>query len=83
MKKMVTRKIDSQGRIVLPVEWRRKVLKGDKVVVLEFDDRIEIYPVKADLSQFIDAVDITISEETYLDYHRLRKTIREESNAIS
>lgn len=83
MKEMVTRKIDSQGRIVLPVAWRRKVVNSDKVVVLAFDDRIEIYPGEADLSQFIDAVDIPISEETYLDYHRLRKTIREEANAVS
>ncbi|NIQ04425.1 MAG: AbrB/MazE/SpoVT family DNA-binding domain-containing protein [Candidatus Korarchaeota archaeon] len=80
---MVTRKIDSQGRVVIPVEWRRKVLKGDTVIVLQFDERIEIYPVGADLSEFIDAVEVELSEEDFLDYHTLRKKLREGSHALS
>ncbi len=83
MKKMVTRKVDSQGRVVLPVEWRRKVLRGEEVLVLQFDERIEIHPWGADLSEFIDAVEVDLAEEDFLDYHMLRKKIRGKSHALS
>ncbi len=33
--KVEIKKIDSQGRIVLPISWRRRIKGGDEVVVIE------------------------------------------------
>ncbi|MET1123868.1 MAG: AbrB/MazE/SpoVT family DNA-binding domain-containing protein [Archaeoglobaceae archaeon] len=56
------RKIDSQGRIVLPKEWRDKW--GDEVILIRFEDRIEILPKrKPRLSQFFDVVEAEVRED--------------------
>ena len=57
-----SKKIDSQGRIVLPKEWREKW--GNEVVLIEFKDRIEILPKrKPNLSQFFDIIEADIEED--------------------
>jgi bifunctional DNA-binding transcriptional regulator/antitoxin component of YhaV-PrlF toxin-antitoxin module len=33
------KQIDSQGRIVLPKEWRKRW--GNEIILIEFEDRIE------------------------------------------
>ena len=40
--KMEIKRIDSQGRIVLPKDWRERW--GNEVLLIEFEDRIEIIP---------------------------------------
>jgi len=61
MKMKITR-IDSQGGIVLPKDWRERW--GNEVVLIEFDDRIEIIPRrKPKLSQFFDIIEVDVKED--------------------
>ncbi|WXG42463.1 MAG: AbrB/MazE/SpoVT family DNA-binding domain-containing protein [Candidatus Freyarchaeum deiterrae] len=50
------RKLDNQGRIVLPKEWRKKF--GGEVVVLTLENKIEIFPRKGNLLKFIDLIEV-------------------------
>ena len=59
MLEVVTKKIDAQGRLVLPREWGVSALKEtDEVVLLIFDDHIRIVPRNIDLSRYIDSVEV-------------------------
>ena len=69
------RKVDSQGRISLPVAWRREVL-GDADEVYVFRDG-ESLVVRArrepDLADHFDSVPVDVKPEAFMDYHRLKK----------
>lgn len=54
-----TKKVDSQGRIVLPRKWREKELKeGDEVIIIEDEGILKIIPKKKiDLTQFFDSLE--------------------------
>lgn len=53
------RKVDSQGRIVLPHKWREKELKeGNEVLIIEEQGILKIIPKKKiDLTQFFDSLE--------------------------
>ncbi len=53
------KKVDSQGRIVLPRNWREKELKdGDEVIIIEEEGILKIIPKKKiDLTQFFDKLE--------------------------
>ena len=53
------RKVDSQGRIVLPLKWREKELKNeDEVIVIEDEGILKIIPKKKiDLTKFFDSLE--------------------------
>ncbi len=53
------RKVDSQGRIVLPHKWREKELKeGNEVIIIEDEGILKIIPKKkVDLTQFFDSLE--------------------------
>ncbi|MCD6559903.1 AbrB/MazE/SpoVT family DNA-binding domain-containing protein [Palaeococcus sp. (in: euryarchaeotes)] len=54
---MEVKRIDGQGRIVLPREWRKKW--GNEVILVEFEDRIEILPrKKPKFSEFFDIIEV-------------------------
>lgn len=77
--KVEIKKIDSQGRIVLPVSWRRR-MKGDEVMVVEGEAKVEIFPRDADLSRYIDSVEVEVMN--FEDYHELRKELRKKRNEV-
>ncbi|NJE62223.1 AbrB/MazE/SpoVT family DNA-binding domain-containing protein [Thermococcus sp. 21S7] len=53
------KKIDPQGRLVLPKSWRERW--GNEVILIELDDRIEIIPRKKPrLSKFFNIIDAEI-----------------------
>lgn len=61
MMKVEAKRIDSQGRIFLPKSWRKRW--GDEVILVEFEDRIEILPrKKPKLSKFFDIIEAEIKE---------------------
>ncbi len=72
--KVAIKRIDNQGRIVLPLSFRRRLKRG-AVLVVEREDRLEIYPVDAELSKYFDAVEVDV--EHFEDYHELRRELRE------
>ncbi len=53
------RKVDSQGRIVLPHKWREKELKdNNEVIIIEENGILKIIPKrKIDLTQFFDTLE--------------------------
>jgi len=71
MKKVVIRKIDKQGRIVIPKKWRNRFGTNNFILVLS-DNKIEIYPKTSNLLKFIDSVEI---EELPEDWHELKSKI--------
>lgn len=75
MVQMVVKRVDEQGRLVLPHEWRVKALKGtNEVVLLIFDDHIKLIPRNMDLSSYVNSVEIDV--ENFADYHKLRRELR-------
>ena len=54
------KKVDSQGRIVLPRKWREKELKDeDEVIIIEDEGILRIIPKKKiDLTQFFDTIEL-------------------------
>lgn len=53
------KKVDSQGRIVLPRKWREEELKdGNEVIIIEEKGILKIIPKKKiELAQFFDSLD--------------------------
>jgi len=72
--KVTIKRIDSQGRITLPPSFRRKV-KGGIVLLVELDEKLEVYPGGADLSKYFDSVEVDV--KNFEDYHALRRELRE------
>ncbi len=62
MNAMEVKRIDSQGRIVIPRSWREKW--GNEVIIVELDDRLEILPrKKPNLSKFFDILEVEVKGE--------------------
>jgi len=76
MSKVEIRPVDTQGRIILPKAWRNR-LRTMSVLVIDEDDRLEIRPADADLSRFVDAVEV--DGEHFDDYHKLRKGLKKDA----
>ena len=76
MSKVEIRPVDAQGRIILPKSWRNR-LRTRSVLVIDEDDRLEIRPADADLSRFVDAVEV--DGKDFEDYHTLRKGLRKDA----
>ena len=56
------KRIDPQGRLVIPKSWREKW--GNDVIIVELDDRIEILPMKKPrLSKFFDILEVELKGE--------------------
>ncbi|WP_297512062.1 AbrB family transcriptional regulator [Thermococcus sp.] len=54
---VVVKRLDSQGRLLLPKELREKL--GDEVIIVDLGDRVELLPrKKADLKKFFDSVEV-------------------------
>ncbi|MFP3234147.1 MAG: AbrB/MazE/SpoVT family DNA-binding domain-containing protein [Sulfolobaceae archaeon] len=71
MEKAVIKRVDSQGRIVIPKEWRDKFNTDEFILVLK-DDRIELYPRVSNLTKLIDSIDV---EELPSDWHELKRKV--------
>jgi AbrB family looped-hinge helix DNA binding protein len=71
MEKLVIKRVDSQGRIVIPKEWRDKFNTDEFILVLK-DDRIELYPRVSNLTKLIDSIDV---EELPSDWHELKRKV--------
>lgn len=70
------KEIDKQGRIVLPVEWRRKWLRGRKVLLRERGEILEIIPQdRVDLTAFFDRGEADIRADL-ADWHGVRRELR-------
>ncbi len=68
------KKIDEQGRIIIPADWRkRKIGEEKRVLVLKEKDCLKIIPLKKiDLTKFFDKVDFGINID---DWEKFEKKI--------
>ncbi|MCD6492927.1 MAG: AbrB family transcriptional regulator [Archaeoglobaceae archaeon] len=55
------KKLDKHGRISIPKKWREK--HGDEVMIIVFDDKLEIFPRKGNIVKFIDTIEVEELEE--------------------
>ena len=70
------KEVDEQGRVVIPKEWREKILRDGKVVMRLTKDSIEIRPYRQeDLTKFFGTVVVDV-ESSLEDWHSLRKELR-------
>nr|MDO8044773.1 AbrB/MazE/SpoVT family DNA-binding domain-containing protein [Candidatus Baldrarchaeota archaeon] len=73
---MVIKKVDGQGRIVIPKKWREKYLKGRRIIMRIKEDVIEIMPEKMfDLTRFFDSIEVDVRSDL-ADWHKVKKELR-------
>lgn len=70
------KELDEQGRIIIPKEWRERVLKGRKVIMKLKDYSVEIIPYgPLDLTEFFDKVEADVASDLS-DWHAVKKELR-------
>ncbi|MDI9610767.1 MAG: AbrB/MazE/SpoVT family DNA-binding domain-containing protein [Archaeoglobales archaeon] len=65
------KKMDRHGRIVIPKKWREKI--GEEVILVMYEDKLEILPKKGNLLRFLDSVEV----EELREWERMRKELYE------
>ena len=72
----MVKRVDPQGRISIPIEWRRG-WKTDRVVLRRLLDRIEVSPIAiSPPSALFDAIEVG-DEVDLTDPHSLRRALLE------
>jgi len=72
----VLKEIDGQGRIVIPAEWRKKWLRGTKVILRNRGEILEILPqAKVDLTAFFDRTEVDTKADLS-NWHAVRRDLR-------
>jgi len=74
-------KIDNEGRIVLPVDWRESELKNtDEVVIFRGSGYLKIFSKQSlDLTQFFDKADFGENVELSSDWNQLHNDLVKKS----
>lgn len=76
MAEVVVKRIDPQGRISIPIEWRSG-WKSSKVVLIRRGNRIEVTPIEPILpSSLFDSIKISENVD-FADPHSLKKSLLE------
>lgn len=77
MDESVVKKVDQQGRVSIPIEWRKE-WKSDKVIMRKRGESIELIPVKPiSPSNLFDSIEIQ-GEVDFTDPHSLKKALMEQ-----
>jgi len=71
--KMVIKRIDPQGRIILPLEWRKRY-NVREVIIFEKEEKLIVLPRTSNLTKYIDSIEVDV--ENFEDYHELRKELK-------
>lgn len=67
--------VDAQGRIVLPMAWRKKFLKKDKVLVSVKGDTVEVKPLNSvDITEYFDRLEVDVQAD-FSDWHKVRREL--------
>jgi len=76
MEEVVVKKLDPQGRISIPAEWRKK-WRSDKVVMKLREKSIELTPIEPiPPTTLFDSIEIP-DEVDFTDPHSLKKALSE------
>ena len=71
---VIIKKLDRQGRIVVPKEWRDRN-PGDRVLLSLGDSRIVLTPVdEVDLTEYFDSLEVDI-ESDLSDWNGVRREL--------
>ena len=64
------RKVDKQGRLIIPADWRKDELKdSDEVFIIKEEGFLKIIPKKrADLKKFFDSIDLGINIDEWDEF---------------
>jgi len=69
------KRVDNQGRILLPKNWRNRYLKTKKAILVFKGDLIEIRPfAKIDLTEYFDKVEVDLKSDLS-NWHQVRKEL--------
>ena len=73
---MEERRIDSQGRISLPVDWRKEVLGDAKgVIIIRRGEELVVRPKRRrKLSEFFDSIEVDL-ESDLSDWHAVKREL--------
>ncbi len=72
--KVVVRRIDPQGRVAIPVDWRSE-WKSDKVMLIRRGSRVELAPVEPiDPTSLFDSI-VVPDDVDFSDPHSLRRVL--------
>jgi len=72
----VVKKLDPQGRVSIPMEWRKN-WKSDKVVLRRLGDKIEVAPIEPiPPSALFDSIEVG-DDVDFTDPHSLRRALLE------
>ncbi len=74
--KVEERRVDSQGRVSLPADWRKDNLdhKGDIVIVNMGEELIIRAKKSQKFSEFFDSVDVELTSDLS-DWHRVKEEL--------
>jgi bifunctional DNA-binding transcriptional regulator/antitoxin component of YhaV-PrlF toxin-antitoxin module len=60
----IIKKLDKQGRLVIPKKWRKDHLKENTVIMRIEDDRIIIEDYKpVDITEFFDSIELELESD--------------------
>lgn len=72
---VVIKKLDSQGRLVIPKKWRRKYVREGRVIMKIIGDRIEVIPEsKVELTKYFDTIEVDI-KSSLEDWDSVKKEL--------
>ncbi len=72
---VIIKKVDRQGRVVLPKEWRER-LKSGRVLVIMRGDTIILRPYRVDLTKFFDRIEVELKADLS-DWKSVRRELLE------
>ncbi len=74
--RVVVKVVDRQGHIVLPASWRKKHLRGGKVLLRPKGNILEVVPYdKVDLTAHFDSAVVDVKADLS-DWHGVRRGLR-------
>ena len=74
------KRVDSQGRIALPADWRRDELSDGKEVVIQREGDLLIIKArkKPDLTRLFNSLEVDLPPESFKDWKTLKGALLEE-----
>jgi DNA-binding transcriptional regulator/RsmH inhibitor MraZ len=77
--KVEVKRVDSQGRVSLPPDWRREMLgENAEVYILREGENLVVKPKRQpDLTVYFDSITVDVNPDDFRDPHRLRKALLE------
>jgi len=75
--KIIIRRIDKFGRVLLPSRWRKKYMKKSNIVSIRIEGKkLVIEPIEeSSLTEFFDSIEVDVDTEAFENYNKLKKAL--------